>query len=84
MGISTGLTARGVPVVLGGQAYVRIEDIQLDDSLPGFTRLIARNLIKKAIEDNSTPNGIPIPYPDIYLDSVELLPGAIRLKGRTL
>ena len=82
-GLSTGITVRGVPVVEGGAAYLRVNDIALDKSLSGFARLVARGIIEQAIKQYSTPQGIPIPTESIEVGSVQLLSGKIIITGRT-
>lgn len=82
-GIRAGVKVRGVPRVEQGRAYVEIEDIVLDDSVSGFARIVARRLIKAAIEGYETEHGIPVPAPHLEFEEIELMPGAVRVAGRT-
>jgi len=83
LGISVGITVRGVPTVSDGVAYFKVEHVSLDDSLRGFSRLIARATVERAIDEYSTPQGIPIPADEIEFHSIDLLPGKIVVVGRT-
>ena len=51
--IRVGLTVRGTPVVYEGDLYVRVEDVTLDDTVKGFTRLLARTVIEAALKQYS-------------------------------
>lgn len=81
--LNMGLTVRGVPAVAEGTAYVKINDIALDDSVSGFTRLVAKAAIEQAIEQYSTPLGIPIPIERVEILDIQLMPGRIVIVGRT-
>lgn len=82
-GIRGGVTVHGVPRVEDGQLYVEIQDFTLDDSISGFSRIVANSLIKAAIESYEADQGIPIPVTDLEFETVQLMPGAIRVTGRT-
>ena len=84
-GLSAGLKALGVPKVVDNQLYVEISNLSLDESVTGFARLIAQALIGTLVEESSTSYGVPIPLPEENADitDVTLLPGAIRVVGRT-
>ena len=61
MNLSAGATVRGVPSVVDGNVYFKINDIELDDSISGIARIVAKVAIEGAIDQYSTPQGIPIP-----------------------
>jgi hypothetical protein len=82
-GLSGGARVRGVPVAIGGELYVKVNEVTLDSSISGFMRLIAQQLINKMIEDYSSENGIPVPLEDIQVDAVEIQPGKLVVSGRT-
>lgn len=82
-GMSGGVTVYGVPRVVDGQLYVEIQDFALDKSVSGFKRIVANSLIKAALEEYSTSHGIPVPVSDLTFETVQLMPGAIRVTGRT-
>jgi hypothetical protein len=82
-GLSAGVTVRGVPVAANGNAYVRINDVNLDQSVNGFARLIAKGLIDAAIKQYSAPEGIPIPTQNVTVEDVRLASGKITIIGRT-
>ncbi len=82
-GIKGGVTLYGVPRVEDGQAYMEIQDFALDDSVSGFARIVANSLIKAAIESYETSHGIPIPVTHLEFEEIQLMPGAIRVTGRT-
>ncbi|MFO7917252.1 MAG: hypothetical protein R6V13_04140 [Anaerolineae bacterium] len=82
-GIDGGVTVHGVPRVEDGQAYVEIQDFALDDSISGFKRIVANSLIEAALESYETDQGIPIPVTHLEFDEIQLMPGAIRVTGRT-
>ena len=82
-GLHAGLAIRGVPRAVDGAAYFKVNDIALDRSLSGFKRLIVKAAIDKAIEQNATPDGVPIPIDGVAILDIELTDGAIRVTGRT-
>lgn len=82
-GIKGRVTVYGVPKVEDGQVYVEIQDFTLDDSVSGFKRVVANSLIKAAIESYETEHGIPIPVTHLEFEEIRLMPGAIRVTGRT-
>lgn len=82
LGISAGVTVRGVPVVDGGRLFFRVNDVSLDQSLSGFARLIAQGAIEAAIKDYSDPQGIPIPVEGITITGASLQPGKLLVEGR--
>lgn len=87
-GLSGGVTVRGVPQVVDGQLYFRVDDVTLDESIGGFARMLARAAIDQAIRQYSTDDGIPVPVnvvpnANIEVEKVELDPGVLTVTGRT-
>lgn len=82
-GLSMGLTARGVPVIVNGQVYAKINNVTLDQSVSGFARLIAQAAIDAALKQYSTANGIPIPTEGVTVQEVRLAAGKMTIVGRT-
>ncbi len=80
-GLSGEVTVRGKPFVSEGKVYVQIEDVTLGPSFSGFTRLIAENLIKEALKQYSGEQGIPVPAEGIVVESVEITPGQMIVRG---
>ena len=84
MNLSAGATVRGVPSVADGQVFFKINDIELDDSISGIARIVAKVAIEEAIDQYSTPQGIPIPKDEnIEVLDIQLLPGKLIIKART-
>jgi len=81
-GLAASLTVRGKPSVVDGQIYFLVEDVELGESLKGFTRLIAKGMLNEAIEQYSSPDGIPVPMDDIVWDEIQLGQGWLVLAGR--
>jgi len=82
-GLSGGVTVRGVPQAIDGQLYFQVEDVQLDESISGFARMLARAAIDQAIRQYSGEDGIPIPIENVEVQEIELDPGAVTVTGRT-
>jgi len=87
-GLSGGVTVRGVPRVIDGQLYFRVDDVTLDESIGGFARLLAKAAIDQAIRKYSGDDGIPVPIDgvlnaDVEVQEIELDPGVITVTGRT-
>jgi hypothetical protein len=82
-GLSGGARVRGVPVAVDGQLYIKINEVTLDSSISGFTRLIAQQLINKMVRDYSSQNGIPVPLEDVRVEAVQLQAGKLIVSGRT-
>lgn len=82
-GIELGLTVNCLPSVHHGQAYVQVTSFELDRSIGGFARLIAKAMIEQAIKDYSGEYGIPVPVEHVELEDIQLQDGAIMIKGRT-
>ncbi len=82
-GLSMGLTARGVPVVVDGQVYAKVNSVTLDQSVSGFARLIAQAAIDAALKQYSTANGILIPTEGVTVQDVRLAAGKMTITGRT-
>jgi len=81
--LSAGISVRGVPSVADGKAYFKVNDVTLDNSIKGFARLLAQAAIDEAIKRYSTPQGIPVPAENVEFESIKLMPGKIRVAGRT-
>ena len=82
-GLSGGVTVRGVPRVVDGQLYFRVDDVTLDESIGGFARLLARAAIDQAIRRYSTDDGIPVPIQNVEVEEIGLDPGMVIVTGRT-
>jgi hypothetical protein len=82
LGIASGVTLRGAPVVDGGRLFFKVNDVTLDQSLSGFARLIAQGAIEAAIKDYSEPQGIPLPVEGMIITGVKLQPGKLLVEGR--
>ena len=80
-GLSGEITLRGRPSVSEGKVYVRIEDVTLGPSFSGFTRLIAQKMIEEALKQYSAGEGIPVPVEGIYVETVEITPGKMVIRG---
>lgn len=80
-GLSGEVTLRGQPVVSEGKVYVQIADVTLGPSFSGFMRLIAENLVKEALKQYSGEKGIPVPAEGIIVESVEITPGQMVVRG---
>jgi len=84
MNLSAGATMRGVPSVVDGEVYFKITDVELDDSISGLARIVAKVAVEEAIAQYSTPYGIPITIEeDVEVLDIQLLPGKLIIKGRT-
>jgi hypothetical protein len=83
LNLNAGVTMRGKPVVADGQAYIQVEDIALDSSVPAFTRMLAQVAIEQALAAYTTENGIPIPVERLEVEAVRLEQGKIMIKGIT-
>lgn len=82
-GLRGEITIITVPHVVEGTLYLKILDYRLGESLSGFARLIASALVKAALENYSTPDGIPVPIAGVAeIYTVELHPGSVVLTGR--
>lgn len=80
-GIATGITFWLVPVVVDGQAYAKVQNFELDNSLGAFAKIFARQAIQQALNQYSTPNGIPIPVQGVTVTSVQLRDGGVHIEG---
>lgn len=80
-GVTVGVSLRGVFSVVDGGLYVRIEDLELDKSVPSFTRLIATALIEQLLKQYETPDGIPVPLQGVELQRVDITPGKLYVAG---
>jgi hypothetical protein len=81
--ISMGLTVRGKPNVVDGALYVRVVDVTIDDSVRGFTRLLASTLIETALKQYAGEDGIPVPFDQVLFEQVEVTRAGMRIVGRT-
>lgn len=84
LNIKFGVTISGVPVVVAGKVYLKVTQITLDDTLSGWTRLTAKSLVQSMIDQYSGENGIPIDIEGIQIDEVQLRPGKLYVRGKTL
>jgi hypothetical protein len=84
LNIKFGVTVAGIPVVVEGKVYLKVTQITLDDKLSGWTRLTAKSLVQSMIDKYAGANGIPIDIKGIRIDEVELRPGKLYIKGKTL
>lgn len=82
-GLSGEVTLLGEPLVSDGQVYVKIKSISLGPSFSGFTRLIAQRMIEQAIKQADSGAGIAIPIEEMIVESVEVAPGKMIVRGRT-
>jgi hypothetical protein len=82
LGISMGVTLYGQPQVIDGTIYLRITRVELDDSVRGFTRLIAQALVEAAINQYAQPHGIPITIEGVEVEKAELAQGKLIVTGR--
>lgn len=82
-GLSGEITLYGAPQVLGGQVYVQVQSVALGPSFSGFTRLIAQRLIEEALNQADAGAGIPVAIEGMVVESVEVLPGKMIVRGRT-
>jgi len=53
LNLNAGVTVKGIPVVVDGQAYIQIQDIALDSSVPALTRMLAQVAIEQALAQRS-------------------------------
>jgi len=81
MNLSLGLIVRGIPKAIDGQAYLRITDVELDSSVSGFNKLVAKGAIDKLVEEYSTSQGVPLPSENIYYEEIRVTPGKLYIKG---
>jgi len=82
-GLKAGVTVSGAPKVVDGSAYFAVSSVELDKSLSGLMRLIAKAMIDQAIEEYSTPNGILVPVENVEFQEIQVSPGVMRVIGRT-
>jgi hypothetical protein len=83
VGLSAGVRVRGVPVAVDGQLYVQVGEITLDDSVSGFMRLVAKQVMDQVIKHYSGANGIAVPIEDFQVDAITLRRGQVTITGRT-
>ncbi|MHB1355748.1 MAG: hypothetical protein ACYCZF_07200 [Anaerolineae bacterium] len=84
LNIKFGVTVTGVPVVIEGKVYLKVTSVTLDDKLAGWTRLTAKSLVQTAIDKYSGVNGIPVDIKNVQIDEVQLRPGKLYVRGKTL
>jgi hypothetical protein len=82
LGVTADVILRGVPVVVDGTVYFRVDSVDLEGPMPGFARLIARGAIERAIGEYSTQHGIPLRIAEVEVDEVEALAGVLRITGQ--
>ncbi len=81
LGVGMGVTLYGQPQVIDGTIYLRITRVELDDSVRGFTRLIAQALVEAAINQYAQPHGIPITIEGVVVEEAELAQGKLIVTG---
>lgn len=84
LNIKFGVMVTGIPVVVAGKVYLKVTQVTLDDKLTGWTRLTAKSLVQSAIDQYSGVNGIPIDITGVQIDEVQLRPGKLYVRGKTL
>lgn len=82
-GLSAVITVRGQLLAYDGQAYLRVEDFELDPSTSGLVRMVAKTAISKALEEASTEYGIPIPNDRFSVEEIQQQEAQITIRGRT-
>ena len=83
-GLAGDLAISGVPVVVDGELYFKVQAVTLGPQFSGFIRAIAQGLIQEMIQQEAGPNGIPIPVtlPEgMTITSVALGDGVLLLEG---
>ncbi|MHB0856716.1 MAG: hypothetical protein ACYC5M_04010 [Anaerolineae bacterium] len=80
-GLKAGVTLRAVPVVADGVAYLRVEEVILDDSVKGFTRMIAQAAVETAIKQSSGEHGFPLRVSGVQVSEVKIEPGTMTIVG---
>ena len=80
-GMAGQVTLRGVPVVLDGDAYLDIIEVELGSSFSGLARMIAKRLLQAAIDEYEGEKGIPIPMEDVVIERIELGEGVMLIIG---
>ncbi|MHB1296210.1 MAG: hypothetical protein ACYC4R_14610 [Anaerolineae bacterium] len=81
-GLHAGVTLRAVPVVVDGAAYLKVEEVALDDTVTGLTRMIAQAAIEAAIKQSSGEHGIPLKVSGMWVSAVRVEPGKMTIVGR--
>jgi hypothetical protein len=82
LGVGIGVTLYGHPKVIDGVIYLQIARVELDDSVRGFTRIIAQGLIEAALDQYAKPHGIPITIEGVVVEEAELAQGKLIVTGR--
>lgn len=82
-GVSGEITVFGAPQVVQGQVFIKVTGYELGPSFTGFTRLVALALIKDALKQYETGDGIPVPVEGMLVERVEVTPGKMTVWGRT-
>jgi hypothetical protein len=82
-GVSGEITVYGAPQVVLGQVFIKITGYELGPSFTGFTRLVALAIIKDALKQYETGDGIPVPVENMLVERVEIAPGKMTVWGRT-
>ena len=80
-GIQAVLTIRGQPNVVDGQIYFLVEDVDLGNSLKGFSRLVVKGMIDEAIDQYSTAQGIPLPLGPFVWEEIQVTTGRLFVAG---
>ncbi len=82
LGVGIGVTLYGHPKVIDGVIYLQIARVELDDTVRGFTRLIAQGLIEAALDQYAKPHGIPIAIEGAVVEEAQLAQGKLIVTGR--
>jgi len=85
-GVNFGLEARLTPHVVDGDVYIRIEDLSLDDSAKGVTRVFLESALDQAIKRLATDEGMRLPMDEfdrVEVEDVYVVPGYLLVYGRT-
>jgi hypothetical protein len=82
LGMSVGVTLYGQPQVIDGVIYLQITRVELDDSVRGFTRIIAQALVEAALNQYARPHGIPIIIENVVVEEARLAQGKLIVTGR--
>ena len=82
LGVGIGVALYGQPQVIDGVIYLQVTGVELDDSVRGFTRIIAQGLIEAALDQYAKPHGIPITIEGAVVEEARLAQGKLIVTGR--
>ncbi len=77
------VTIRGKLVAHESRAYLHVDGLELDRSVPKLARNIVSTALERTIQEISTPYGIPIPNDRFDVLNIQQEHGRLRLTGRT-